>query len=902
MKKRPTGYKYWAIMLICVVLSGILGGNTPARAAAVAARGEAGGIHWELDTDGVLSFDGTGEFVSYETAEQIPWHAHCDEVKKVIFRMGSVSDGDISHYFSGCTNLQSVNNIPNGVQRMDQTFLGCGNLVSIGRIPESVQSLCQGFKDCIRFDQDISIPEQAEGVMGAFDGCLALTRTPAIEGEKITDMSEMFRNTAISAGPHIPEGVEDLSYTFAGCKSLRSAPKLPSSVVSMDHTFYECSRMTTGSDIPANVEVMSHCFYGCTVLAAAPAITSNVVEDMGYAFYNCRNMQTSPKVPESVRNMAYTFYNCGSMQSAPDVGPNVKTMPGCFAKCGNVSGTMTVYAVIQNKADYEKFAGDTAQYMPKNNPNFLGGAGSGLKVNYINNNKSQILNYLAEGWNNGALRNDRSIGNLCLGTMASQNVASCEIERPEAVIYNGTAFTPEPDIFYAGIKLEKGTDYTLSYQNNVNAGTATVNVLGQGEYDGNTSVRFEIQKAPFKSVRAYDYSGIYDGKAHSVTVVCDDGARVEYGEEEGQYTTEESPEYTLPGTYTVYFRVRKPNYETYTGKSTVTIESAKLNVESAGFSGEYDGNPHSIRVSAEEGAVIRYGTVPGEYDMTTSPSYINAGTYTVYYEVSKTGYTTFTGKRLVIIRKREIGAMDFPYASAIMEGDSLIQAALTHSSNKYGIFSWRDSSQIPERSGFYSLIFTPLDTVNYDYQGISGYQKSEGVIVRDVWVDVNPDETGSSILEDKTIEKDSASSSLEEEIDWSGLLVSEELFSGDTRENTIASFIKNLDERKNQGTIKGKAPERPGKVKIKELRFTKGSIKATWNKVKKATGYQITCSRNKKGSAKEKYSKKKSTKIRWKKAGKCYVKVRAYTVHKGKKVYGAWSRIRSLNISPIAVR
>ncbi|MCM1244078.1 MAG: leucine-rich repeat domain-containing protein [Roseburia sp.] len=832
MKKRSICYRCWAILLICFILCGCFGEGVSVLAAAVVAKGEAGGIVWELDTDGVLSFDGTGELAGYGSADTVPWHAYRGQVKKVVFHMGSVSGGDISYYFSGCQNLQSVNNIPEGVQKMDEAFLGCENLTSVGSIPETMQSLCRGFKDCICLNQEIRIPGQAVEVKGAFDGCQALTYTPVIEGEQITDMSEMFRGTAISAVPYIPEAVKDLSYTFANCKSLRSAPKLPRSLENMDHTFYACSRMTTASDVPANVKTMSYCYYGCVVLAAAPVITSNVLENMEYAFYNCRSMQTSPRAPESVRNMSYTFYNCGNMQSAPDVGPNVKKMSGCFAKCGQVSGTMTVYAVIQDKADYDKFAGDTAKYAPYDNPNFLGGDGSGLKVNYINNNKSQILNYLAEGWNNGALRNDKSIGSLRLGIMGSQNVASCEITKPETVVYNGSAFTPEPEVYYAGIRLKKEEDYTLTYQNNKNAGTATVSILGQGEYDGNTSVRFVIQKAPLKSVKAYEYSGIYDGKAHAVTVVCDEGATIEYGVQEGQYTLEESPEYVLPGIYTVYFRVKKANYETYTGSTAVTIESAKLNVDSAGFSGEYDGNPHSIRVSADEGAVIRYGTSPGKYDMTTPPAYINAGTYTVYYEVTKTGYATFTGKRLVIIQKKE----------------------------------------------------TEADDVKTDDTKTEKPEKGQ---------------------EDKRGDENNLLGSLGDEITLEDLLSSgellsnEELLSGDVQENTIASFIKNLDERKSLNTIKGKTPQRPGKVKIKKLRLAKGNIKVVWKKAKSAMGYQVVCSRKKSGtgSTKQKYTKKKQIGIRWKKQGKCYVKVRAYTVYKGRKVYGAWSRVHKLNTS-----
>ena len=47
--------------------------------------------------------------------------------------------------------------------------------------------------------------------------------------------------------------------------------------------------------------------------------------------------------------------------------------------------------------------------------------------------------------------------------------------------------TPELDI-----KLKEGKDYTLSYQNNVNVGTATVIIRGIGRYTGSTSRTFKI--------------------------------------------------------------------------------------------------------------------------------------------------------------------------------------------------------------------------------------------------------------------------------------------------------------------------------------------------------------------------------------------------------------------------
>ncbi len=75
-----------------------------------------------------------------------------------------------------------------------------------------------------------------------------------------------------------------------------------------------------------------------------------------------------------------------------------------------------------------------------------------------------------------------------------------------AVTYNGKAQTPEPTLTASnGVTLRKGVDYTLSYSNNVNAGTATCTVTGIGAYAGQLykSVAFTIKPAPV-TVRADD--------------------------------------------------------------------------------------------------------------------------------------------------------------------------------------------------------------------------------------------------------------------------------------------------------------------------------------------------------------------------------------------------------------
>lgn len=61
-------------------------------------------------------------------------------------------------------------------------------------------------------------------------------------------------------------------------------------------------------------------------------------------------------------------------------------------------------------------------------------------------------------------------------------------------IYDGRTKTPDVTVVKNGTTLKKGTDYTLSYQDNVNAGTAKVIVKGTGKYTGSASATFSISR------------------------------------------------------------------------------------------------------------------------------------------------------------------------------------------------------------------------------------------------------------------------------------------------------------------------------------------------------------------------------------------------------------------------
>lgn len=956
MKKRNRWWKrLWAWCLVLAMLC-VGAGGEHAVWAATAADGRCGENSWMLDTDGVLHLYGDGKFDEF-TRDDVPWKWVKNEIRTVNFEMPSVAGGDLRYYFSGCTSLESVNDIPDGVTGLNEAFEGCTALKKVGRIPDSVQSMCETFKNCTSLNCTMTLPKELCFARGTFEGCTALKNAPVIGGDKLYDMTRCFYE----------------------CSSLVNAPKLPESV-----------------------------------------------KNMAYCFYHCVQLQHAPTLPKKVEDIRYTFWNCTNMKSAPDIPLYVKYMNNCMVGCKNVSGEITFYPLIKNKKNYTQFSGETAIYDVIKDPEFLGGTGTGLLINYTNRNKEYVPEYVGEGWNSGGLRGlEQHCGKLRIGNMVKAQLSDCEVESTGTEIYNGSAICPKPSVTYGYEKLLEGKDFTYSYKDNTDAGTATLTICGTEEFEGSRKISFGILPRRFNQVKVKGYEGVYDGNPHSISVQCDAGAKIEYGIKEGRYTTESCPEYLMPGNYTIYYRVSKANYVSESGSEQVVIRPETLSVEAQGFCGEYDGNPHSIYVKTDAGATIRYGTVEGEYVTAVCPSYINAGEYTVYYEVAKPGYQTWTGSEKVTIRRKKMHQIQFPDVEMTILGEKLENLIWSGGSTQYGKFVWDNPKQLVVKdTASYAMRFIPSDFVNYDWTSMEGYRsEAKDVLVmqslavapyptadsicygkrleesvlkseekslicswkepelqpqksgyydailqigakkweRPVWLELEKavpqcetPQLGEAIYEEgcqlksvklpdgwswvhpeqilseeisgyeavftpsdtehyhlvrrviplktrkKIVTEDNSWKSDEEkhpasdektgveELIFSAesSTVKEQLSEGEEYQQKITQWIRKIDQDE----------KTTAKVKIKKLSRKGKKITVKWKKLKEATGYQIVCEpkKTRKKAAITEYKKKCSAILCVKGKMKYRVKVRAVFRSKGKSVYGAWSKERTV--------
>lgn len=93
--------------------------------------------------------------------------------------------------------------------------------------------------------------------------------------------------------------------------------------------------------------------------------------------------------------------------------------------------------------------------------------------------------------------------------------------------YTGKAITPGVVVETGSRTLTQGTDYTVSYANNVNAGTATITVTGIGRYSGTQTVNFVIEPKSMQSLETSDISDrTYTGDAYTPDVTVTDGSKV----------------------------------------------------------------------------------------------------------------------------------------------------------------------------------------------------------------------------------------------------------------------------------------------------------------------------------------------------------------------------------------
>ena len=91
--------------------------------------------------------------------------------------------------------------------------------------------------------------------------------------------------------------------------------------------------------------------------------------------------------------------------------------------------------------------------------------------------------------------------------------------------YTGSGIVQTLKVVTDGVTLVQGTDYTVAYKNNINAGTATVTVTGKGDYTGSVSAAFKIAKAAQTITAKSAASSVAVGRTTTVSITGAKGTK-----------------------------------------------------------------------------------------------------------------------------------------------------------------------------------------------------------------------------------------------------------------------------------------------------------------------------------------------------------------------------------------
>ena len=488
---------------------------------------------------------------------------------------GTSSLVSLNYTFQHCTNLTDLSGLSSwsvsSVDSLNNTFYGCSSLTDLSGLSSwdvsKVESLNYTFQNCTSLTSLSGLSSwtvtSAQTLDYTFSGCTSLSDVSALAS---------WTTTALTA----------LYYTFSGCTSLQTLDFTSwntSKVTNMECMFSDCTNLTTiyvGTNwTNSAVTTGTNMFTGCTNLVGGngtlysssdASYTMAVIDTStttGYLTANIHNTTTS--IPQSeyaytgeyitpvvtitskatgstlVEETDYTV----SYSSNSKVGTATITITGT----GNYTGTLTVtFTITQIEITSITLSDDTFTYDEQEHvPTVTVVTSSGgtsltedtdYTVTITGSDESTVTSATDVGTYTVTVTGD---GTNVTGTVTASFFIYLEITdyytvtlSENSFTYNGQAHEPTVTITSksdSSQTLTADSDYTVAYEDNTDAGTATMTVTGIGDYDGYyTEVTFTINTVSLADL-TLDIgitSAIYTGEAikidaANITVTDDDG-------------------------------------------------------------------------------------------------------------------------------------------------------------------------------------------------------------------------------------------------------------------------------------------------------------------------------------------------------------------------------------------
>lgn len=446
-----------------------------------------GKFTWVLDGNGTLTITGNNtELTENEVSESALKNAGIDfsRVNKLVIGNGITGFDrwgmwNLKKYIK---ELEIHGNA--GMNMPEQCFYDVPNIESVVisgavDVPRDMFGKCTGLKKVTLKNGVRSIGEDA------FRDCSSLE-------------SVIFENTVLEK---ISDGA------FWGCSALSSIA-LPDSVTEIErNAFFETGLRNI--QLPEKLTLIGGgAFCNCKNLKQVQLPPQ--LKELGEgAFFNCENL-TQIQLPAQLNKLGTdAFRNCTSLDKI-DIPAGLKQIESAtFRNTGLTSVTLHEgLTKIEDWAFHDCLKLKKIR-IPKSVTD-IGGLALGIRYN-MGNGAEEVIpgGFTVEGYTGSAAERYvkrmhqcenlyhvffKDVKFVSIGgqTAAVTNISKTKISTLKTGAFTGKPLTQALTITYGGKKLVNGRDYTLTWKNNKNIGTASVTIKGKGKYNGSVTKKFRI--------------------------------------------------------------------------------------------------------------------------------------------------------------------------------------------------------------------------------------------------------------------------------------------------------------------------------------------------------------------------------------------------------------------------
>lgn len=446
-----------------------------------------GKFTWVLDGNGTLTITGNNmELTKNEISESALEKAGIDfsRVNKLVIGNGITGFDrwgmwNLKKYIK---ELEIHGNA--GMNMPEQCFYDVPNIESVVisgavDVPRDMFGKCTGLKKVTLKNGVRSIGEDA------FRDCSSL------EGV-------IFENTVLEK---ISDGA------FWGCSALSSIA-LPDSVTEIErNAFFETGLRNI--QLPEKLTLIGGgAFCNCKNLKQVQLPPQ--LKELGEgAFFNCENL-TQIQLPAQLNKLGTdAFRNCTSLDKIDIPAGLTQIEPDTFCNTGLTSVTLHEgLTKIEDGAFHDCLKLKKIR-IPKSVTD-IGELALGIRYN-MGNGAEEVIpgGFTVEGYTGSAAERYvkrmhqsenlyhvffKDVKFVSIGgqTAAVTNISKTKISALKTRAFTGKPLTQALTITYGGKKLVNGRDYTLTWKNNKNIGTASVTIKGKGKYNGSVTKKFRI--------------------------------------------------------------------------------------------------------------------------------------------------------------------------------------------------------------------------------------------------------------------------------------------------------------------------------------------------------------------------------------------------------------------------